>query len=666
MGNPLTGPAKINGPGDVAFLFKNLESASSENAFIVLIDKKNNYRVLYLSTGNEYSSIIDLKSIPAAIKEFDAAKICMVHNHPSGSLKPSDNDIKCQTRIGQIAREMGIEAMPGIIINLDTGKYAEFTQHFTNHPDRPRKEDMGDVSPVDIYAFDRQILYMPSSRRIQLNEPSKVAQFISRQKRGTNGKIHVMILDRALMVSRYFLMDGNLSTSEMLNTIWPAVGKHGIYVMLASNDQFNNVQLSELKNGLKLIDSQLLDVLTIKQDKGIITNYESLANQGLLDEQVRYEKQQTMLNDMVAAKKFMNDKGSSTYTEVTEDEIPEKTQVAYKLMRYFKNKPGILYPLYARDDDAGKKGFKKGKWYKAERQSVKIGGKNLAERPGIHAVDVPLFLQGKVRKNGETRVWAKVLMPAMSEKTQAENDNTPLLPNGQRAGIRERVIGTKEAYNFKTNPTATGAGAWPIAGSAMVERVITDAEVAKILIENGREDYVDAAMTGDPGIRFRTAWHGSPHSFDKFSTSKIGNGEGALAYGWGLYFTDLEDIARTYADKLSKGKTTKALVDKEELPDEVWEEVGVIMARHGIPGDIAPNQTDAGFIREILDDNRAKLSEDEIQVLLKYAGDLSRNLYKVKIHGDKTLDEMNFMRWDKSIAKKTKGGHTLTTKSRRL
>ena len=279
MGNPLTGPAKINGPGDVAFLFKNLESASSENAFIVLIDKKNNHRVLYLSTGNEYSTIIDFKSIPAAIKEFDAAKICMVHNHPSGSLKPSDNDIKCQTRIGQIAREMGIEAMPGIIINLDTGKYAEFTQHFTNNPDRPRKEDMGDVSPVDIYAFDRQILYMPSSRRIQLNEPDKVAQFISRQKRGINGKIHVMILDRALMVSRYFLMDGNLSTSEMLNTIWPAVGKHGIYVMLASNRQFNNVELSDLKDGLKLIDSQLLDVLTIKQDKDIINNYESLSAQ---------------------------------------------------------------------------------------------------------------------------------------------------------------------------------------------------------------------------------------------------------------------------------------------------------------------------------------------------------------------------------------------------
>ena len=48
------------------------------------------------------------------------------------------------------------------------------------------------------------------------------------------------------------------------------------------------------------------------------------------------------------------------------------------------------------------------------------------------------------------------------------------------------------------------------------------------------------------------AFHGSPHSFDKFTTDKIGTGEGAQAFGWGLYFTDLESIARNYADKLAQ------------------------------------------------------------------------------------------------------------------
>jgi hypothetical protein len=44
------------------------------------------------------------------------------------------------------------------------------------------------------------------------------------------------------------------------------------------------------------------------------------------------------------------------------------------------------------------------------------------------------------------------------------------------------------------------------------------------------------------------AYHGSPHEFDKFSMQNIGTGEGAQAYGHGLYFADSEDVARNYKD----------------------------------------------------------------------------------------------------------------------
>ena len=46
-------------------------------------------------------------------------------------------------------------------------------------------------------------------------------------------------------------------------------------------------------------------------------------------------------------------------------------------------------------------------------------------------------------------------------------------------------------------------------------------------------------------------FHGSPHDFDRFSMSKIGTGEGAQAYGHGLYFAENEGIARSYRDALS-------------------------------------------------------------------------------------------------------------------
>ena len=72
----------------------------------------------------------------------------------------------------------------------------------------------------------------------------------------------------------------------------------------------------------------------------------------------------------------------------------------------------------------------------------------------------------------------------------------------------------------------------------------------------------DAAMAGrvaDTAAEFLPSeqggmklYHGSPHDFDRFSMSKIGTGEGAQAYGPGLYFAENEGIARSYRDQLSR------------------------------------------------------------------------------------------------------------------
>ena len=47
------------------------------------------------------------------------------------------------------------------------------------------------------------------------------------------------------------------------------------------------------------------------------------------------------------------------------------------------------------------------------------------------------------------------------------------------------------------------------------------------------------------------AYHGSPHSFSRFDSSKIGTGEGAQSYGHGLYFAGAEDTADFYRRKLT-------------------------------------------------------------------------------------------------------------------
>ena len=47
-------------------------------------------------------------------------------------------------------------------------------------------------------------------------------------------------------------------------------------------------------------------------------------------------------------------------------------------------------------------------------------------------------------------------------------------------------------------------------------------------------------------ILFQSAYHGSPHRFDTFSTDNIGTGEGAQAHGWGLYFAGDKETVEGY------------------------------------------------------------------------------------------------------------------------
>jgi hypothetical protein len=73
------------------------------------------------------------------------------------------------------------------------------------------------------------------------------------------------------------------------------------------------------------------------------------------------------------------------------------------------------------------------------------------------------------------------------------------------------------------------------------------------LLAAGQSEDADAGFVTRGGKTLLEAWHGSPHKFDRFSMDQIGTGEGAQAYGHGLYFADSEDLARGYKSKLEKG-----------------------------------------------------------------------------------------------------------------
>ena len=94
-------------------------------------------------------------------------------------------------------------------------------------------------------------------------------------------------------------------------------------------------------------------------------------------------------------------------------------------------------------------------------------------------------------------------------------------------------------------------------------------------------------VISNPVSFMQSAYHGSPYRFDKFSTAAIGTGEGAQAFGYGLYFTEDKDIAEWYREKLAReggtftkdGKTFNA--STQGIPTEA-------IAEYFTPGEIVP------------------------------------------------------------------------------
>lgn len=73
--------------------------------------------------------------------------------------------------------------------------------------------------------------------------------------------------------------------------------------------------------------------------------------------------------------------------------------------------------------------------------------------------------------------------------------------------------------------------------------VITNEEEGQRVLEESKKRSTN--------LRERRVYHGSSADFETFDHSHIGEGEGAQAYGWGTYVSEVEGIGRTYAEDTS-------------------------------------------------------------------------------------------------------------------
>ena len=138
------------------------------------------------------------------------------------------------------------------------------------------------------------------------------------------------------------------------------------------------------------------------------------------------------------------------------------------------------------------------------------------------------------------------------------------------------------ALNPETQPVATQANY--LSGILdPASQVSQDAQNWHKRTQNGLMDQLAGRDTPEAEQAYQTmmqaagmapvgmiAWHGSPHKFDKFSLDKIGTGEGAQAYGHGLYLAESPTVATGYKETLAQRVKDRLTIDGKVVdPDSM-------------------------------------------------------------------------------------------------
>ncbi len=112
---------KITSADNVAEITKEYASKKQEHLILITLDGASNLinkKIIFIGTLN--NSIVHPREIFAEAIADRAANIIIAHNHPSGNLEPSNDDILTTERIKEAGKIIGINLLDHVIITKDS------------------------------------------------------------------------------------------------------------------------------------------------------------------------------------------------------------------------------------------------------------------------------------------------------------------------------------------------------------------------------------------------------------------------------------------------------------------------------------------------------------------------------------------------------------------
>ena len=284
-GFDFTGSEVVKSDEDLAYIFRNLENSAIENTFLVLI-KDGKATILHTGMGSYSAAVGHTGAGMLAASQLKPQNVIMVHNHPSGSLVPSMQDVELQKRVKRMFGENVVRE--AIIIDITSGQYSVFDTDNTRGTIKQRPTSAENEVDYKTYSFSKYVFnkdYKPGTT-MQITDANKAAAFISSHRLGERDKMSLLVMNRAKHITgNVFLPWTNLDDVDIVK----AANKIATYIHQMGGE-------SGIIYGSGTIDSSKLGPLSreiekheVRLDDFINVEGVSAQVQGVLEDEVKYE-----------------------------------------------------------------------------------------------------------------------------------------------------------------------------------------------------------------------------------------------------------------------------------------------------------------------------------------------------------------------------------------
>ena len=257
-----TGTDKIESVDDVAYLFRELESYSTEHSFAVLVREGEPPLIMQLGMGSEAATIVSKTAIRAAYDAMGGAeKIYFVHNHPSGLMRPSRPDEALLRSLRGMFPEGVIER--GIIMDTTSGEYCLFGEGARSETRKRRGEEGG--KDYAVYRFNRHVFgkdYNPSDD-MKATDNEAVAKIVSSQRLGQRDKMNLLLTSNSLQVTGSFVLPDTKDVTALAEaTVSLATRFGGRSVVLYGNVPMEQKEYERYAAEVKRLSGEEMRVLS--------------------------------------------------------------------------------------------------------------------------------------------------------------------------------------------------------------------------------------------------------------------------------------------------------------------------------------------------------------------------------------------------------------------